>query len=87
MQVKYPHLTIETKPRPRKKGIYSKVVVTACILLAVAYTAFCLWMQYSTGNQPESQLTIAFFAFITAELWQLAGIRKQKKREDDESEN
>lgn len=61
-----------------KKGLYSKWLVALCILLAVGYTGFCLFMQYRTGVQPEPQLTIAFFAFITVELWNLAKIKRQK---------
>lgn len=72
----------------KKKGLYSKWLVALCILLAVGYTAFCLFMQYRTGVQPEPQLTIAFFAFITVELWNLAKIRRAKNdRKDDIDED
>ena len=62
---------------PKRRGIYSKIIVALCVLLAVSYTGICLLMQYRTGTQPEPQLTIAFFAFISAELWNLAKINKE----------
>lgn len=69
-----------TKQKTKRKGIYSKVVVALCILLAVGYTGICLYMQYRTGTQPEPQLTIAFFGFVTAELWNLAKIKRGEKK-------
>lgn len=65
-------------PIIKNKGWYSKIIVGVCILLAVSYTGFCLVMQYKTGTQPEPQLTIAFFAFISVELWNLAKIKRHK---------
>ena len=64
---------------PKRRGIYSKIIVALCVLLAVGYTGICLLMQYRTGTQPEPQLTIAFFAFISAELWNLAKIKRHKE--------
>lgn len=64
---------------PKRRGIYSKIIVALCVLLAVSYTGICLLMQYRTGTQPEPQLTIAFFAFISAELWNLAKIKRHKE--------
>lgn len=29
----------KTKEKPRKKGLFSKVVVTLCILIVIAYTS------------------------------------------------
>ena len=64
---------------PKRRGIYSKIIVALCVLLAVSYTGICLLMQYRTGTQPEPQLTIAFFAFISAERWNLAKIKRHKE--------
>ena len=64
---------------PKRRGIYSKIIVALCVLLAVSYTGICLLMQYRTDTQPEPQLTIAFFAFISAELWNLAKIKRHKE--------
>ena len=35
--------------KPPKKGLFSKVVVALCILLAVGYTGACLLMQWAHG--------------------------------------
>lgn len=67
--------------RPKKrKGRYSKAIVAACILLAVGYTAACLWMQWAKGISPEPQLTIAFYSFISVELWSLSKIKRDKNK-------
>lgn len=69
-----------SKPKKKKsrKGLYSKVIVALCILLAVGYTGICLLMQWVHGFQPEPQLTIAFFAFVATELWSLSKIKRSK---------
>ncbi len=67
--------------RPRKRGKFSKIIVVLCLFLVIAYTSFCLFMQYRTGTQPEPQLTIAFFGFVTVELWNLAKIKRNKDKE------
>lgn len=72
-----------TKKKPKRKGIYSKVVVALCILLAIGYTCICLLMQWKTGTQPEPQLTLAFFGFVTAELWSLSKIKRSKNKDGD----
>lgn len=76
---------LEDKPEPKqeltqkqKKHLFSKLIVCLCIFLAIAYTGFCLVMQYRTGIQPEPQLTIAFFAFVATELWSLSKIKRSK---------
>lgn len=64
----------------KRKGRYSKAIVAACILLAVGYTAACLWMQWEKGISPEPQLTIAFYSFISVELWSLSKIKRDKNK-------
>lgn len=67
--------------RPKKrKGLFSKVIVALCILIVIAYTSICLLMQWAHGTQPEPQLTIAFFAFVSAELMSLAAIKRGKDK-------
>lgn len=66
--------------KPRKKGLFSKVVVTLCILIVIGYTSICLLMQWAHGMQPEPQLTISFFAFVSAELMSLAAIKRGKDK-------
>ena len=68
----------------RSKGLFSKVIVALCILLAVGYTGACLLIQWAHGTSPEPQLTIAFFGFITVELWSLAKIKRDKNKKDGE---
>ena len=65
----------------KRKGLFSKVVIAICIILIILYTMFCLYMQYKTGIQPEAQLTIMFFGFVTAELWNLSKIKRNKDGE------
>ena len=65
--------------KTRHKGLFSRLIVLLCIALAIGYTAICLMMQWRTEVQPEPQLTIAFFAFISAELWNLAKIKRHKE--------
>lgn len=66
--------------KPKKKGLFSKIIVTLCILLVAVYTGFCLVMQYRTGTQPEPQLTISLFAFVGTELMSLAAIKRGKDK-------
>lgn len=71
--------------RPQKRqGRYSKAIVAVCILLAVGYTAACLWMQWAKGISPEPQLTIAFYSFISVELWSLSKIKRDKNKNGDD---
>lgn len=63
------------------KGLFSRLIVLLCIALAIGYTAICLMMQWRTGVQPEPQLTVVFFGFITAELWSLSKIKCNKDGE------
>ena len=70
--------SVKAKKKKNRKGLYSKVIVALCILLAVGYTGICLLMQWAHGTQPEPQLTIAFFAFVATELWSLSKIKRSK---------
>lgn len=70
--------TVKARKKKSRKGLYSKVIVALCILLAVGYTGICLLMQWAHGTQPEPQLTIAFFAFVATELWSLSKIKRSK---------
>lgn len=74
----------KAKKKKSRKGLYSKVVVALCILLAVGYTGICLLMQWVHGFQPEPQLTIAFFAFVATELWSLSKIKRSKNDSNKE---
>lgn len=75
---------MKAKKKKSHKGLYSKVIVALCILLAVGYTGICLLMQWVRGFQPEPQLTIAFFAFVATELWSLSKIKRSKNDNNKE---
>lgn len=61
----------------KKKGKYSKALVTFIILLNVAFTIAVLYVFLKTSNEPTT-LIASFFAFTTGELWMLSGIKKKK---------
>ena len=69
------------KPKAKEESshLFSKIIVCICIFLAIGYTGLCLLMQWVKGVQPESQLTLSFFAFIVGELSALAFIKKSDK--------
>lgn len=67
--------------KAKHKGLFSRLIVLLCIGLAIGYTAICLMMQWRTGVQPEPQLTVVFFGFITVELWSLSKIKRNKDGE------
>lgn len=76
---------VESEPKKeltpiQKKHLFSKLIVCLCIFLAIGYTGLCLLMQWLRGIQPEPQLTISFFAFVSAELMSLAAIKRGKDK-------
>ena len=75
---------MKAKKKKNRKGLYSKVIVALCILLAVGYTGICLIMQWVHGFQPEPQLTIAVCAFVATELWSLSKIKRSKNDSNKE---
>lgn len=72
--------------KAKHKGLFSRLIVLLCLGLAIGYTGICLLMQWRTGVQPEPQLTIVFFGFITVELWNLAKIKRDKDSGRNEEE-
>ncbi len=73
----------------KKKGLYSKFIVIAVIMLNVLFTASVLYVFHDTGNEP-STLVGAWFAFATGELFMLSSIKKvkeKKKGKGEENEN
>lgn len=72
------------RAKKNRKKKYSKYIVTFIIIMNVMFTIAILYVFNHTGNEP-STLISAFFAFTTAELWSLAGIKKKKiEREYEE---
>lgn len=64
-----------------KKGIFSKIIVSAVIALNVLFTIAVLIIFLKTSCEP-SGLIIAWFSFTTVELWSLAGIKKAKEKKE-----
>ena len=69
----------------KKKGLFSKVIVTSVILANVAFTIAVLKLFGKTSNEP-SALIASWFAFTTVEVWSLAKIKtaKENKKEADQ---
>jgi len=66
----------------KKKGRFSKFIVTLVILLNVAFTLGVFYLFLKVGNEPTTLIT-AWFAFTTGELWMLSSIKKKKIKEDN----
>lgn len=66
-------------PLTKKKGIYSKFIVVAVIVLNVLFTAAVLYVFSKTGSEP-STLIASWFAFTTGELFLLSSIKKVKEK-------
>lgn len=67
-----------------QKVKFSKLIVTAVVLLNTGFTAAVLYTFLKVGSEPTT-LIAAWFAFTTGELWFLSGITKSKLREGGES--
>ena len=65
----------------KKKSFFSKLIVSAVIILNVIFTITVLAVFLKTSTEPSS-LIVAWFSFTTVELWSLAGIKKAKERKD-----
>ena len=65
----------------KKKGKFSKFIVITVIALNVLFTIAVLAIFLHTSTEPSS-LVVAWFSFTTVELWSLAGIKKQKEKEN-----
>lgn len=74
---------LSLKRKQKKRGRFSKFIVTLVILLNVAFTAAVLYVYLQVGSEP-STLVGAWFAFTTVELWSLSKIKRKKLEEGDE---
>lgn len=63
-----------------QKVKFSKLIVTAVVLLNVGFTAAVLYTFLRVGSEPTT-LIAAWFAFTTGELWILSGVTKAKLKE------
>lgn len=66
----------------KKSGVFSKIVVSVVIALNVLFTIAVLKIFLKTSSEPTVLITM-WFGFTTAELWNLAGITKTKKKRED----
>ena len=71
--------------RKKKKGRFSKGIVTFIIIANIAFTAAILYVFLKTSCEPTA-LVGSWFAFTTVELWQLANIKKQKVKTGEQIE-
>ena len=60
-----------------KKIKFSKIIVTAVIILNTLFTMAVIYLYLKTSGEPET-LIGAWFSFTTVELFSLAGIEKRK---------
>ncbi|MBC8588108.1 hypothetical protein [Paratissierella segnis] len=74
---------LKLKKKQKKKGRFSKFVVTLVILLNAIFTTAVLYIYLQVGSEPVT-LIGAWFAFTTGELWMLSSIKKKKVRNEDE---
>lgn len=63
--------------RKKRKGQYSKALVTLIICLNIIFTVAVFFVFARTGSEP-STLIATWFSFTTVELWSLAKIKKKK---------
>ena len=74
---------LRLKKKQKKKGRFSKFIVTFVILLNVIFTAAVLYIFLQVGSEPQV-LIGAWFAFTTGELWMLSSIKKKKIKEGND---
>lgn len=64
------------------KNRFSKVIVTAVIILNILFTAAVLYVFLKVGSEPMA-LIGGWFGFTTGELWMLSSIKKSKVNKKD----
>lgn len=70
----------------KKKKSYSKIIIGFVIAANILFTIAVLLVFLKTSNEP-AVLIGSWFAFTTAEVWQLATIKKKKIDKEDYTEN
>ena len=76
---------LKIKKKQKKKGRFSKFIVTLVILLNVVFTIGVFYVFLRIGSEPTT-LIGSWFTFTTIELWSLAKIRRDKIKEDKDNE-
>lgn len=74
---------MKLKKKQKKKGRFSKFIVTLVIILNVIFTAAILYVFLKTDGSEPSTLIGSWFAFTTVELWSLSKIKRAKVKEDE----
>lgn len=67
----------------KRKGRFSKRIISFIIVLNLLFTLSILYIFLKTGNEPMT-LIGSFFGFTTIELWNLAKIKQQKIKGNEE---
>ncbi|NLO97059.1 MAG: hypothetical protein GX091_03135 [Peptococcaceae bacterium] len=68
-----------------KKNFFSKLIVLLVIMLNIGFAIGVLYVFLKVGSEPTTLVT-AWFAFTTGELWMLAGIKKNKIRQESKDD-
>jgi hypothetical protein len=69
----------------KKKGQYSKFIVTVVIVLNILFTAAVLYVFAKTGSEPSTLIT-TWFTFTVGELLMLTSIKKTKVKKENKEE-
>ena len=62
---------------------FSKFIVMLVLLLNVVFACVILWLVWHNRQEP-GVLVAAWFAFTTGELWALAIVTKEEKKQESE---
>jgi hypothetical protein len=66
----------------KRKGRFSKFMVSFVIALNIIFSASVLYVFAKTGSEPAT-LVGAWFLWTTGELWMLSSIKKKKVEKED----
>lgn len=69
----------------KKKGVFSKTLVTFVVVMNIVFTGVVLWIFSKTAQEPVV-LIGAWFGFTTGELWMVAKIKRDKIKGNKEEE-
>lgn len=68
------------------KSKFSKLIVTAVVILNILFTIAVLYVFLKVGSEPIT-LIGCWFAFTTGELWMLSSIKKSKVNKKEGADN
>lgn len=63
----------------RKRNKTSKLIITALLVFLLIFTAVCLWLFFTTGEEPAALIS-AVFVFCGGECGILGWIRTTKEK-------